>query len=85
MITGYNRGSESVEYYLDRQFNTLSATLFIMNWAVTTSLGHHFQWDNAEVCIYGDEALLYKKTGFYQFAGEGTSDGITYIPMKKGE
>lgn len=28
---------------------------------------------------------FYKKTGFYQFAGEGTSDGITYIPMKKGE
>ena len=64
LITGYNPGSESVEYYLDRQYNTFSATVFIMNKAVTTSSGHGFQWDNAEICIYGDEALLYKKTGF---------------------
>ena len=28
---------------------------------------------------------FYKKLGFIQFAEEGTADGISYIPMKKGE
>lgn len=62
-IAPYDSGTTYIEYYLGGQYAKLTGVLYITSHAKSISPSY-YTWNNATISIYGDDVLLYTKTGF---------------------